>query len=67
MIWLELVDKLCRGDRTKWDYFLQMGLIEFLNTLAFHTTIKKEQQKRLEKAAGQGFEAYVCACLNEII
>jgi hypothetical protein len=44
-----------------------MPLIEFLNTLAFHTTIKKEQQKRLEKAAGQGFEAYVCACLNEII
>jgi hypothetical protein len=58
---------LAGGRRAEWDKILEMPLIEFLNTLAFHTTIKKEQQKRLEKAAGQGFEAYVCACLNEII
>jgi len=44
-----------------------MPLVEFLNTLAFHTTIKKQQQKRLEDAANKGFESYVCACLNELL
>jgi hypothetical protein len=44
-----------------------MKLVEFLNTLAFHRTITEERNKRLEQAANKGFEAYVCACLNELI
>ena len=44
-----------------------MKLVEFLNTLAFHCTITEERNKRLEQAANKGFEAYVCACLNELI
>jgi hypothetical protein len=44
-----------------------MPLKEFLNTLSFHITVKRQQQKRLEKAAQQGFESYVCACLNELL
>ena len=67
LIWLELVDKLCRGDRTKWDYFLQMGLIEFLNTVAFYKSTKKEQSKRLEQAANKGYQTYIVAVLNEML
>jgi hypothetical protein len=44
-----------------------MPIVEFLNTLAFHTTITKQRNKRLEDAASKGFESYVCACLNEML
>jgi hypothetical protein len=44
-----------------------MPIVEFLNTLAFHTTITKQRNKRLESAAAKGFESYVCACLNEML
>ena len=65
--WLGLVDRLAGGRRQEWDAILEMPLIEFLNTLSFHTTISKQKTKRLEKAAAQGFESYVCACLNEML
>jgi hypothetical protein len=44
-----------------------MPIIEFFNTIAFHTTITKERNKRLDQAANKGFESYVCACLNELL
>jgi hypothetical protein len=58
---------LAKNDRTKWDYFLQMELIEFLNTVAFYRTIKKEQQKRLEQSANKGYQAYIVAAINEML
>ena len=33
--WLATVDDLAKGDRSKWEYYLDMNLIEFFNTLAF--------------------------------
>ena len=65
--WLSLIDRLAGGRRKEWDDILEMPIIEFLNTLAFHTTISKRRSKRLEQAANSGFEAYVCACLNELL
>jgi hypothetical protein len=67
LAWLELVDKIVKGDRTKWDSILQMPLIEFLNTIAFYKAKGKERQKRLEQSAAKGFNAYVVACLNEML
>ncbi len=67
LAWLELVDKIVKGDRTKWDTILQMPLIEFLNTIAFYKAKTKERQKRLEQSATKGFNAYVVACLNEML
>ena len=63
---MSLIDRLAGGRRTEWDAILNMPIIEFLNTLAFHTTIQKERLQRLEKSTGS-FESYVCAMLNELI
>jgi hypothetical protein len=65
--WLELVDRIVKGDRTKWDAILTMPLIEFLNTIAFYKQKTKERQKRIEQAATKGFNAYVVACLHEML
>ena len=65
--WLSLIDRLAGGKRTEWDLILEMPLVEFFNTIAFHTTITKQRNKRLDKAAQKGFESYVCACLNELL
>ena len=65
--WLSLIDRLAGGRRVEWDLILEMQLIEFLNTISFHTTITKERNKRLDQAANKGFESYVCACLNELL
>ena len=67
IVWLEIVDKIVKGDRTKWDFILEMPLIEFLNSMAFYKAKTKERQKRLEDAAGKGFNPYIVACLNEMI
>jgi hypothetical protein len=44
-----------------------MPLIEFLNAMAFYKAKTKEWQKRLEDAAGKGFNPYIVACLNEML
>jgi hypothetical protein len=44
-----------------------MGLIEFLNTVAFYKSTKKEQAKRLEQAANKGYQTYIVAVLNEML
>lgn len=67
MRWLELVDKIVKGDRTKWDNILKMPVIEFLNTIAFYKQKTKERQKRIELAASKGFNAYVVAVLHEML
>lgn len=65
--WLELIHMMAQKDRTKWDFFLQMPLIEFLNALAFYKQQSKERLKRLELASAKGYQNYVIACLNELI
>ena len=67
IVWLELVDRIVKGDRTKWDAILTMPLIEFLNTIAFFKAKVKERDKRIEQAAAKGFNAYVVACLHEML
>lgn len=67
MRWLELVDRVVKGDRTKWDAILTMPLIEFLNTIAFFKQKTKERGKRIELAATKGFNSYVVACLHEML
>ena len=67
IVWLEIVDKIVKGDRTKWEFILMMPLIEFLNAMAFYKAKTKERQKRLEDAAAKGFNPYIVACLNEML
>jgi hypothetical protein len=54
-------------DRTKWQFFLDMSLIEFFNAIAFYKAQTQERNKRLEQSANKGFNQYVIACLNEML
>ena len=65
--WLELVDKMANRDRTKWEFFLDMPLIEFFNAIAYHKAQTQERNKRLEQSANKGFQPYVIAVLNEML
>lgn len=65
--WLEMIHHMANKDRTKWDFFLNMRLIEFLNAVAFYKQQSKEKMKRLEQASAKGYENYVVACLNELV
>ena len=31
-----LIDRLANNDRTRWDFFFEMPVIEFLNTISFY-------------------------------
>lgn len=33
--WYVTIDKLSKGDRTKWDFYLNMNVVAFLNYLSF--------------------------------
>lgn len=39
--WQLVLDNLSNHDRTKWDFFLNMDVVEFLNTVSFY----KDKQK----------------------
>lgn len=65
--WLELVDKMANRDRTKWEFFLEMSLIEFFNAIAYYKAQTQERNKRLEQSANKGFQPYVIAVLNEML
>jgi hypothetical protein len=60
------------GDRTKWDFFLNMTIVEFLNAVSFHNEKKRAQTERLN-AAAQGAKSakdssvYQIALLQELI
>ena len=50
-MWFQVLDNLSNNDRTKWDYFLNMNVIAFLNTLQYYRIKEKhlDHQKRLMK------------------
>ena len=60
------------GDRTKWDFFLQMSLVEFLNAVSFYNEKQRAKTERLN-AAAQGARSakdssvYQIALLQEMI
>ena len=47
--WLETVDDLAKGEREKWEYFLKMNIIEFLNEMAFRKDRKKQENELITK------------------
>lgn len=60
------------GDRTKWDFFLSMGLVEFLNAVSFHNEKQRARTERLNAAAQRARTAkdssvYQIALLQELI
>jgi hypothetical protein len=72
LIWLKTVDKLARGDRAKYDYFLKMGIIEFLNSCSFEHERGRARGERLNQASSDAKRAkdinvYVVALLQELL
>jgi hypothetical protein len=65
--WLTIIDDLAQGDRTKWDYFFNMPIIEFLNTYSFRMARKRELANELEQAANQGAHSAIVRALNQIL
>lgn len=51
--WYCTLDGLSNNDRTKWDYFLDMKIIEFLNTLSYFRDKQKDQQRQIDEATGK--------------
>jgi hypothetical protein len=45
--WIATINDMCNNDRTKWDYFFQMNVIEFLNTISFY--MDKSESDRAEQ------------------
>ena len=47
--WYYTLDNLSNNDRTKWDSFLEMNVVAFLNTLAYY----KDKQEYIAEATKQ--------------
>ncbi len=62
-----MIDRLAAGDRTRWDFFLSMGLIEFLNSVAFALDKWGARDQRLAAAARAGLQNYQAAVLAELM
>ena len=52
--WYYTLDNLSNNDRTKWDFFLDMNVVAFLNTLAYYKDkqgyIEEQTQQQLRNA-----------------
>jgi hypothetical protein len=66
-LWLGIIDDLAHGDRTKWDFFFDMPVVEFLNTYSFNLARKKELGEQLDTAANLGPHASIQRALNQIL
>jgi hypothetical protein len=48
--WIATINQIANDDRTKWEFFLEMKLIEFLNTVSFYKDkgeFEKEQHEMM--------------------
>ena len=48
--WFATLDALSGGDRTKWDYYLDMNMIAGLNYLSFFVVKKKREAEQIKNA-----------------
>jgi hypothetical protein len=42
--WIATINSLSNNDRTKWEYFFEMNVIEFLNTVAFYKDMNEQSK-----------------------
>jgi hypothetical protein len=43
--WVATIDNLSNNDKTKWDYFLNLPIIQFLNLLSYHIDHSEEVRR----------------------
>jgi hypothetical protein len=63
---------LAKGDRSKWQYYLDMPVVEFLNAVSFDNEQHRARRERLERAAQDAKNAkdgqvYMIALLQELL
>ena len=44
--WVATIDNLAGHDKTKWDYFFNLGLKEFLNVVSYHIDHTEEIKRQ---------------------
>ena len=47
--WIATVDELASGDRTKWEYYLNMNIVEFFNEMAYRKDRREQTNKEIIK------------------
>ena len=47
--WIATVDELASGDRTKWEFYLNMNIVEFFNEMAYRKDRKLQTNKEIIK------------------
>ena len=52
--WIALIDKMADGKREMWDYYFDLNIIEFLNTVAFYKDKTDHERKEHERALRNG-------------
>jgi hypothetical protein len=48
--WIAVINNMSNNDRSKWDFYFDLNVIEFLNTVVFYKD-KSEEDKRLWQKA----------------
>ncbi len=46
--WIATINDMANNDRTKWDYFFKMNVIEFLNTTSFYKDKGEDDKRKIE-------------------
>jgi hypothetical protein len=46
---IAVINQMANNDRSKWDYYFDMNVTEFLNTIAFHKDRNEHERAELEK------------------
>lgn len=46
---IAIINQMANNDRSKWDYYFDMNVIEFLNTIAFHKDRAEQERIELER------------------
>ena len=49
-----MIDKMADGKREMWDYYFDLNIIEFLNTVAFYKDKTDHERKEQERALRNG-------------
>lgn len=44
--WIYTVDNMANHDKTKWDYFMDMPIIQFLNLISYHMDLTGYEQRK---------------------
>jgi hypothetical protein len=51
--WVALINSMANDDRSKWDYFFDLSVIEFLNTVCFYKDKAEQERKDIEQMKRQ--------------